>query len=201
MKNASMTAKENTTLTPASGPGKINHGEIVITLHTTHGFSMYRGRKGKTTQHGIIGFRQFNTALNKINDTEHLDRIEDVLIDVQERIQQIKEQLNKAFDRNHLQTATKPASTQPVELHTTLRKRLARRGAQLLVEYDLAVMQSLGLYGLGVFSRHEHHSITNALSRNIRKAYASPIYTLPEVVSAADSSEPSDDQQADPTTV
>lgn len=165
-------------------PGKIKHGPISLTLHSTHAFDLFNGRRGTSTQHAVIGLKSFSRALDRITDRAHHDRIEDELLDAQERIKQIKLQIDKAFDRNYLQSAEEGVSQNPSVIEVTLHTRLAHRGAQLLSEYDEAVTRCLSLYKLGVHSRHEHQAMVRALSQIVRKAYSSPIYTQAAVIAA-----------------
>ena len=181
--------------TPKS-PGKIKHGPVSITLHSTHAFYLFNGRRGNPNQHAVIGLKAFSRALERISDRVHLDRIEDALLDAQERIEQLKLQIDKTFSRNHLQPAEKGVSRNPSVIEVKLHTRLAHRGAQLLSEYDQAITRCINLYKLGVHDRHQHATMVRSLSQIVRKAYTSPVFTQSAVIAAqASASEETDDSQ------
>lgn len=194
-----LTSSKDQTSTPKA-PGKIKHGAVEITLHSIHAFELYRGRPGTSTQHAVVGLKGFARALDRITDREHIDRIEDALLDAQERIQQIKQQIDKAFARNHLRTKEESVSKNPTVIVVTLHTRQAHRGAQLLSEYDEQIIRCLSLYKLGVHGRHEHNAMVRSLTQTVRKAFTSPVFTQAAVINAKETTaaETSDNQSTSP---
>ena len=163
-------------------PGKIQSEPITIILHSTQAYNLYIGRPRTPERRGFIGLEQFSRAVARIADHDHQDRVEEALEDGEERIRQIKAQINKSFARNHLAGPTTAASDSPAEIEVKLSNRLAHRGAQLLTEYDSAVRRCIILYKLGVHNRKEHGKMIHTLSKIVRRAYFSPFFTMTEVV-------------------
>ena len=128
------------------------------------------GRPGSSTQHAVIGLKSFARAMDRITDRAHADRIEDALLDAQERIQQIKQQIDKAFARNHLRPKEKGVSKKPTVLEVTLHTRQAHRAAQLLSEFDEQITRCLSLYKLGVHGRHEHNAMVRSLTHTVSQS-------------------------------
>ncbi len=163
-------------------PGKIKNEPITITLHSTQAYNLYIGRPRTSDRRGFIGLEQFSHAVAGIADHDRQDRIEEALEDAQERISQIKAQINKSFAHNHLAGPTTAVSESPAEIKVKLSNRLAHRGAQLLMEYDSAVRRCIILYKLSVHNSKEHGKMIHTLSKIVRRAYFSPYLTLPEIV-------------------
>ena len=163
-------------------PGKIKNEPITITLHSTQAYNHYIGRPTTSDRRGFMGLKQFSRAIAGIADHDHQRRVEEALEDCQERISQIKAQINKSFAHNHLGGPTTAASDSPAEIEVKLSNRLAHRGAQLLTEYDSAVRRCIILYKLGVYNSKEYREMIRALSKIVRRAYFSPFFTLTEIL-------------------
>ena len=179
---------DNTSSSAPKSPGRISHGAVTITLHSRHGYDLYHGRPGSSKQHAVIGLKTFARALDRMTDPDHFDRVEDELLDAQERIRQLNRQIDKAFEGNHLQSAQEGESLQPTVIERSFYNRLAHRGAQLLSEYDHAITRCLTLYSLGVHDRHQHKTMVRSLSQVVRKAYQAPVFTQQAVIDAKSSS-------------
>ena len=182
-------------------PGRISHGPITIILHSRHAFDLYHGRPGSSKHHAVIGLKTFARALDLITAPDHFDRVEDELVDAQERIRQLNQQITRAFEGNHLLSEEKGVSLQPTVIERTFHHRLAHRGAQLLSEYDAAITRCITLYKLGVHDRHQHKTMVRSLSQVVRKAYQAPAFTQQAVIDAKSSSsaEENDIKPSSPT--
>ena len=137
----------------------------------------------------MIGLKTFARALDRMTDPDHFDRVEDELVDAQERIRQLNQQITRAFEEgNHLQSEEKGVSLQPTVIERTFHHRLAHRAAQLLSEYDAAITRCIMLYKLGVHDRHQHKTMVRSISQVVRKAYQAPVFTQKAVIDAKSSS-------------
>ena len=179
---------DDTSPAAPKSPGRISHGPITITLHSRHAYDLYQGRPGSSKHHAVIGLKTFARALDRMTDPDHFDRVEDELVDAQERIRQLNQQITRAFEGNHLQSEEKGVSLQPTVIERTFHHRLAHRAAQLLSEYDAAITRCIMLYKLGIHDRHQHKTMVRSISQVVRKAYQAPVFTQKAVIDAKSSS-------------
>ena len=109
-----------------------------------------------------------------IRDPEAIEKIDDQLRDAAERLTQMKRQVDKDGEANHLDVSDQ-RSDRPQKMTLAFRTPTANRGAQLLGQYDDVIIEIHKNFMVGIYDRREFRARVKLVGRYVRGAYESII--------------------------
>ena len=166
-------------------PGKpgVLHGEIWLSLQTSHAQRLFHGRAASTSQPAIVGLVGFANRLRVIwqgarDDDPYADwwlikiheGIEAAGEEVRSRQQQLIESL-KQMKSFQVDVAT---SKRPYRAPLNFANPYAYQGAKLLSEFDHLVCYALTLRHIGLLGDQASEDIINAGARKLRSLFMIP---------------------------
>ena len=158
-------------------PGKLT-SELSLRLHTHQATHLFHGRRAKKNRSSIIGLIGFGRLCDVIRDPDAVEKIEDQLRDAAERLTQMKRQVDKDGEANHLDVSDHQ-SARPQKMTLAFRTPTANRGAQLLGQYDDVIIEIHKNLMLGIYDRREFRARVKLAGRYVRGAYESIMHHLP----------------------
>ena len=165
-------------------PGKLT-SELSLRLHTHQATHLFHGRRAKKNRSSIIGLVGFGRLCDVIRDPDAIEKIDGQLRDAAERLTQMKRQVDKDGEANHLDVSDH-RSDRPQKVSLAFRTPTANRGAQLLGQYDDVIIEIHKNFMLGIYDRREFRARVKLAGRYVRGAYESIMHHLPR-----DAAEPS----------
>ena len=134
-------------------PGKLT-SELSLRLHTHQATHLFHGRRAKKNRSSIIGLVGFGRLCDVIRDPDSIEKIDGQLRDAAERLSQMKRQVDKDGEANHLDVSDH-RSDRPQKVILAFRTPTANRGAQLLGQYDDVIIEIHKNFMLGIYDRRE----------------------------------------------
>ena len=158
-------------------PGKLT-SDLSLHLHTHQATHLFHGRRAKKNRSSIIGLVGFGRLCDVIRDPDAIEKIDGQLRDAAARLTQMKRQVDKDGEANHLDVSDHQ-SVRPQKMTLAFRTPTANRGAQLLGQYDEVIINIHKNFKLGIYDRREFRARVKLAGRYVRGAYESIMHHLP----------------------
>ena len=156
------------------------HGEIWLSLQTSHAQRLFHGRATSKTQPAIVGLVGFANRLRVIwqaarDDDPYADwwliKIHEGIAVVGEELRSRQQQLIEFFKQMGTLDVDVATSKRPYRAPLNFANPYAYQGAKLLSEFDHLVCHALTLRHVGVLGNQASEDIINASARRLRSLF------------------------------
>ncbi len=167
---------------PPEKPGVL-HGQIWLSMQTSHAQRLFHGRAASTTKPAIVGLVGFANRLRVIwqgarDDDPYADwwliKIHEAIETAGDEVRNRKQQLAESLEQMNALDVDIAVSKRPYRVPLNFANPYAYQGAKLLAEFDSLVCTALTLRHIGLLGNHESEDIINASARKLRSLFAIP---------------------------
>ncbi len=167
---------------PPEKPGVL-HGQIWLSMQTSHAQRLFHGRAASTTKPAIVGLVGFANRLRVIwqgarDDDPYADwwliKIHEGIEAAGEEVRSRKQQLAESLEQMNVLDVDIAASKRPYRVPLNFANPYAYRGAKLLAEFDSLVCMALTLRHIGLLGNQESEGIINTSARKLRSLFTIP---------------------------
>lgn len=167
---------------PPEKPGVL-HGQIWLSMQTSHAQRLFHGRAASTTKPAIVGLVGFANRLRVIwqgarDDDPYADwwliKIHEGIETAGDEVRSRKQQLAESLEQMNALDVDIAASKRPYRVPLNFANPYAYRGAKCLADFDSLVCMALTLRHIGLLGNQSSEDIINASARKLRALFTIP---------------------------